>query len=189
MIEGDIGGDRAETTELEQRGSRLGQAQAAHRAGGKFDGFQFGDGDVSVDDTLLLLEPEAAKQYAVARKKFIVADPPEGGSLGNAGAGGGSVTVVQETDKPGPPGPPMAKAKSFLGFVDRPAATAKMRLVQFVEEIVNLLATDPNAIVRVTLEISADFPNGVPDNVRRAVGESANSLGLKVKTWEQAAHP
>ena len=28
---------------------------------GKYDGFQFGDGGVSFDDTLLLIEPEAAK--------------------------------------------------------------------------------------------------------------------------------
>jgi hypothetical protein len=38
---------------------------------------------VSVNDTLLLIEPEAARQYAVAQKKLIVVDPPEGGKAGS----------------------------------------------------------------------------------------------------------
>ncbi len=37
--------------------------------GGKFEGFQFGDGDISFNDTLLLIEPEAATQYAIEQKK------------------------------------------------------------------------------------------------------------------------
>jgi hypothetical protein len=76
------------------------------------------------------------------------------------------------------------KAKSFLGSVDVPAATAKMRLVQIAEEIVNLLTSDPNAAVRVTVEIAADFPAGVSDTVKRAVSENATSLGFKTKDWE-----
>lgn len=46
------------------------------------------------------------------------------------------------------------------------------------------LCSDPNASVRVVLEISAAFPEGVSDSVKRAVSENANSLGLKSADWE-----
>jgi hypothetical protein len=68
--------------------------------------------------------------------------------------------------------------------VDVPPATAKMRLVQIADEIVSLLASDPNASVKVVLEISAEFPNGAKDTMKRAVSENANSLGLKSADWE-----
>ncbi len=65
-----------------------------------------------------------------------------------------------------------------------PVATAKVRLVQIAEEIIAVLTFDPNASVKVTLEISADFPAGVPDHVKRAVSENATTLGFKTKHWE-----
>ncbi|MBP6807256.1 MAG: hypothetical protein KA125_03075, partial [Chromatiaceae bacterium] len=38
------------------------------QSGGKFEGFQLGGGDVVFDDTLLLIEPEAAKAYEEANR-------------------------------------------------------------------------------------------------------------------------
>jgi hypothetical protein len=77
-----------------------------------------------------------------------------------------------------------ARAKAFFGAADIPTATAKMRLVQLADEIVSVLASDPNATVRLTVEISADFPGGASDTVKRAVSENARSLGLKTADWE-----
>jgi hypothetical protein len=39
-------------------------------------------------------------------------------------------------------------------------ATAKMRLVQLEEEIISNLAADPQAELKITVEINANFPNG-----------------------------
>lgn len=64
------------------------------------------------------------------------------------------------------------------------SATAKMRLVQLADEIISVLASDPNAAVKVTLNISAEFPDGATEQVRRAVSENARSLGLKTSEWE-----
>jgi uncharacterized protein len=64
------------------------------------------------------------------------------------------------------------------------AATAKMRLVQIAEEIVSVLVSDPQATVKVSVEITASFPEGVSDQVKRSVSENATSLGFKNKTWE-----
>ena len=45
-------------------------------------------------------------------------------------------------------------------------------------------SSDPNAVVKVTVEITADFPDGATDQVKRAVSENARSLGLKTSDWE-----
>jgi hypothetical protein len=44
----------------------------------KFDGFQLGSGNVQVDDTLLLIEPEAARQYEASQSKEVSAAGAEG---------------------------------------------------------------------------------------------------------------
>jgi uncharacterized protein len=62
------------------------------------------------------------------------------------------------------------------------AATAKMRRVQIAEELISVLCSDPDASVSVTLEVSAEFPKGASDQIKRAVSENANSLGLKTKS-------
>ena len=74
--------------------------------------------------------------------------------------------------------------RSFHGTADIPAATAKMRLVQLADEIVSVLNSDPNAAVKLVVEISAEFPEGATKTVKRAVSENARSLGLKTSDWE-----
>ena len=77
-----------------------------------------------------------------------------------------------------------AKPTSFYGSAEVPTATAKMRLVQIADEIVSVLCSDPNASVRLVVEISAEFPEGASDTVKRAVSENARSLELKSADWE-----
>ena len=50
--------------------------------------------------------------------------------------------------------------------------------------MIKLLANDPNASIRITLEIAADFPHGASDMIKRGVSENATSLGFKIKDWE-----
>jgi len=59
-----------------------------------------------------------------------------------------------------------------------------MRFVQIADEIVSVLTSDPNALVRLVVEISAEFPEGASDTVKRAVSENARSLELKNAAWE-----
>ena len=72
----------------------------------------------------------------------------------------------------------------FIGTAEVNASTAKMRLVQITEEIISILAGDSHATVKVSVEITADFPEGVSDHIKRAISENASSLGFKNKTWE-----
>ena len=165
-------------------GSRdfFGTAYGQHE--GKFDGFKFGDANVQLDDTLLLIEPDAAKAYEAAIPPAI---PP-----GPIPPGPGPLPPEPGPTLPGPvppgPTPPGSvstpKPRAFHGNVAINAATAKMRLVQVADEIIAVLAADPNADVKVTLEIQVGFPSGASDQTKRAVTENAKTLGFKNADWE-----
>lgn len=90
-------------------------------------------------------------------------------------------TILEATSSGSPSTP---KPKTFYGSAEVTPATAKVRLVQIAEEIIAVLSSDPNANIKVTVEISAEFPDGASDQVKRAVSENASSLGFKSKTWE-----
>lgn len=66
--------------------------------------------------------------------------------------------------------------------VDAPLAKSKLNTI--AEEVIKLLATDPYATVRITLEIDAEFPHGASDTIKRGVSENANNLGFRTKDWE-----
>ncbi len=162
-------------TSLDFFGTAYGQTD------GKYDGFQFGTGSVSFDDTLLLIEPETAKQYAIEQKKLKIVLPPEGGKVGTTDDG---TMVVDRGKKPGGGPSPAPRATSFRGSVEVNATLAKSRLNTIADEVIALLASDPNATIRITLEIEAEFPNGASDTIKRGVTENAISLGFKTRDWE-----
>ena len=47
-----------------------------------------------------------------------------------------------------------------------------------------VLTSDPNSSVRITVEFTGEFPQGVSDQIRRAVSENAEQLGYKSNVWE-----
>ena len=142
-----------------------------------YEGFKFGDSNVQFDDTLLLIDPEAANAYEAAHPATspvpVPPEPTPPGSTppGRAPSGSGVSPSTQ-------------KNKAFYGSVDVPPATAKIRLVQIAEEVIEVLSKDPNATVKVTVEISSDFPEGASDHIKRAASENASSLGFKTNSWE-----
>ncbi|WP_404292146.1 ATP-binding protein [Microvirga sp. RSM25] len=153
------------------------------KTGDVFEGFHLGMGDVQFDDTLLLIELDAAKAFEEASRPKLKPEPePEKPNeelvFDKDPLANDDVRGRQE------PSGGQSKLRSFHGAADILPATAKMRMIQLAEEIVSLLMTDPNAQVKVTVEIAAEFPNGVSDQVKRAVSENARSLGLKVADWE-----
>lgn len=152
---------------------------------GRYDGFKFGDAAAQLDDTLLLIEPTVAADYEAQEAAKVIAPPPPGPGPGPKPGpvppGGDPPTPPVG---PGTPPPGQASVHTFIGTVNINAATAKLRLVEITDEIINQLISDPQATVRITLEINAHFPDGVTDTVKRAVSENANHLGFKNKTWE-----
>lgn len=169
--------------------------------GDKYTGFHVGEGNVQFDDTLLLIEPNAAIEYQTNLKKAEEAEKAGsteatgGTSTGGATTGGTTGTATTTGGEPGTGtsggtgatggGTTAAtKPKTFHGSIQIKPSAAKMHLVQVAEEIISLLASDPNASLNITLEINADFPSGASDQIKRAVTENATSLGFKTKTWE-----
>jgi hypothetical protein len=51
-------------------------------------------------------------------------------------------------------------------------------------DLLELLASDPNATVGITLEIDAEFPQGASDTIKRGVSENAGSPGFRIRDWE-----
>ena len=49
---------------------------------------------------------------------------------------------------------------------------------QVTEEVLQHLLDQPGAKVRISLEISADCPQGLDDNIRRTLRENCNTLGI-----------
>lgn len=162
----------------------FGTAYGEHE--GKFDGFKFGDANVQFDDTLMLIEPEAAKAYEAANQPGPSPDPTPPGPVPPGPTPPGPVPPGPSDPTPPDPMPPVppSKAKSFHGSADIAPATAKMRFVQIAEEIIALLSADPNAEVKVRIEIDADFANGAQDQTKRAVSENAKVLGFNTAEWE-----
>jgi predicted AAA+ superfamily ATPase len=169
---------------------------------GTFDGFKLDDSNVQLDDTLLLIEPHTAQQYQAAQlaaqqaAQAAQAAATQAAAADVGSADGAGITYPlpssqrlpsletrgSATTTPAPAG--ASKAHVFIGTAEINATAAKMRLVQIADEIINLLASDPQASVHISLEINADFPSGVSDHIKRAVSENAASLGFKNKTWE-----
>ena len=181
--------------------------------GDRYLGFKLGSSSVQLDDTLLLIEPTAAEAYAEKLRQEEEAKKKEqegktetegtgtdtGTDTGNGGSGsdtgngsgtgsgddgdGSGGTGAGGTDTGGVVTPPKLKTR-FFGAVEVNASTAKMKLVTVADEIITLLASHPSGSVRVTLEITADFPGGAPAHIERGVSENANVLGFKSKDWE-----
>jgi len=154
-------------------------------ADGKYEGFHFGKGGATFGDSVLLIAPEAAAQYessipAPATAAGLAPAHGTPSSSGGSAKGGGGTDLFSTSSG----GTPPARAKNFRGSVEVPATLAKSRLNTIAEEVIALLASDPNATVRVTLEVDAGFPDGASDAIRRGVSENATNLGFKAKDWE-----
>ena len=152
---------------------------ASAQTGDTFEGFKFGDANVQLDGTLLLIEPEAAKKYAATMAAQFALKSPDAPAAVYP-----QPTAPLGKELGAEPRPAAPKARAFHGSVEVNATTAKMRLVQIAEEIVSLLASDPNAQLKITVEINAEYPGGASDQIKRAVSENATNLNFKSKAWE-----
>jgi hypothetical protein len=59
-----------------------------------------------------------------------------------------------------------------------------MQLLLMDEELFSQPRKDPQARVTITLEIAAEFPEGVSDDIKRAVSENGSTLKFKINAWE-----
>nr|MCU0649032.1 hypothetical protein [Gemmatimonadaceae bacterium] len=154
---------------------------------GKFEGFELGATNVSVDDTLLLIEPAAAAAYAQRQAELAAAAAAANSSTapGLTATVSGTATATADLTSSGAPVAPAARVyREYLGTAKIAPASAKMQLVQLADELIALLASDPTAQVSVALEIRAEFPNGASEKMVRDVRENASHLKVGGAGWE-----
>ncbi len=151
------------------------------RSGDRYEGFQLGRGGVQIDDTLLLIEPEAAQAY---RKAIATPKPPPVEHAAPVNPQEPARLPVEEREPAPAATPAERKVRSFFGSVEVKASAARMNLMTIAEEVIQLLASDPKAKVQITLEIRAEFPAGPPEHVRLGVSENTVQLGFKNREWE-----
>ena len=141
---------------------------------------------VTLTDTStgLLVKAEAASRQiaaeAVARgaaTSSAVAPPQTVSGDGNA-AGNTSVG--------GLPFPQTAQPRRFHGSVALEATRVGRDAGRIADEVISHLAGLVGADVNVTLEISADVQNGVPDKVVRTVTENCRTLKFKDHGFEES---
>jgi hypothetical protein len=153
---------------------------------GKYDGFVFGGGVVDYNDTLLLISPEESARYDTALNAAASVPAPTASTEVQSAArpATGSHGPVA-TPYPQSAVPVATRPRSFRGSVEVSPALAKSRLNTISEEIISLLASDPNARLRITLEIDAEYPNGASDVIKRSVSENSKTLGFTTRDWEE----
>ena len=157
------------------------------QTGQVFEGFRLGDANVQLDDTLLLIEPEAAKRYEaslVATSTVVSGSAKATNPPSKVTAGGNTLFDPPAAGVGALPTIGLGTPGSYYGSVEVNPATAKIRMVHLIEEIINHLVADSQAEIKITVEISASFPNGPSDQAKRTVSENAKSLGFKISTWE-----
>lgn len=151
---------------------------------GRYEGFALGSSTVTVDDTLLLIDPDAARAYELAEAERATINKPPAPEPGGEDKGYPEVPKGGKGVGEGPRATPKPGPKAYKASADIKAASAKFQMVQIADEIIQFLASDPNATVKVTVEIDAEFLRGAPEHIRRAITENSKALGLRVHEWE-----
>ena len=90
-----------------------------------------------------------------------------------------------EPDGPGPGGPPPIRPKRFHGTVTLDPTRVGRDAGQIAEEVIAHLAGLSGGRVKVTLEIEADMPDGVPEQVVRIVTENSRTLKFDTQGFEE----
>jgi len=155
---------------------------------GRYRGLRCGETlSVSENDPGLLVRPEAALRQREAEVPVpVVPVPvsvPGGGSVqpvvgpgGNGGGGGVLPPVV--------PPPPTRRTRRYHGTVTLDSSRAGRDASKVADEVIAHLQGLVGSSVRVTLEIEAEFADGVPDHVIRTVTENGRTLKFTSQGFE-----
>jgi predicted AAA+ superfamily ATPase len=136
-------------------------------------------GSVIMDARSVVVKPEAALRQ-LKREAQETSVLTTGTEVGGEGAGpttGGNTGVIV---------PPVErKPRRFYGTVELDATRVGRDAGQVGEAVIQHLAGQMGARVKVTLEIDAELPEGAPDNVVRTVSENARTLKFKSAGFEE----
>jgi predicted AAA+ superfamily ATPase len=130
---------------------------------------------ISESDPGVLVKATVARaQLDAEEKKPASGEIPQPGDGPRPGKGPGGDT---------PPPPP--QPKRFHGSVRLDALRLGRDAGRIAEEVLQHLATLPDAEVEVTLEIQATMPGGAPEKIVRTVSENARTLKFESQGFEE----
>ena len=143
---------------------------------------------------LLVKSDVASRQLAADRKRLDPVPnpddpikPPGGGSGGGGGTiGGGNGGIDGGTDGGGGPVVTVAQPVRFHGSIDLDVLRLGRDAGQVAQEIVQHLSSLVGSRVKVTLEIEAEVPDGVPAPVVRTVSENCQTLRFQSHGFEDS---
>jgi len=142
---------------------------ATDRQGDQYRGFSFGSHVAVYMDALLLIEPNHAAIYE-ERNRPAPAPSPDAPNMP------GEKPVVPGPLPPAPPG--NKRLTRYYGTKELDPVKASLEFAKLVSELVGLFSSDPNAKVRVRVDIEAEDSRGFQENTVRAVKENAKALGV-----------
>lgn len=157
-------------------------AEGYDEATGSYRGLKMGGGgSVSIDSNSFLVKPEVAQRQLDEQERKSKEEEGNGGGKGTGGGGraigprpapGGEDEGEDPPDeKPQLPNRVHASASLDPDRVGRDAG-------KIADEILSHLSALPGSRLQVSIEIEAELPEGVSEEVRRTVSENADTLGL-----------
>jgi len=167
---------------LTWRQDSFGYAESFDEGVTRYRGLRGGD-QISVIDahsTGLLVTPEIAFKQLEAERVV----PPIGDPLPPTGGGNEPPASFSGGTQPEPPAAP-TRPKRFHGSVVLDTARVGRDASKIADEVIAHLSSLVGAKVTVTLEISAEVPNGVTDQVVRTVTENSRTLKFSDHGFER----
>ncbi len=163
-------------------------ADSFDEASGRYRGLRGGQHVMIAGDSPagLLVKPEVARKQLEAETAVV---PGAAGEGAGAGAGPERVGTAGGGQVPGavPKGGPerLPAPTRFHGSVELDAARVGRDAGRIADEVISHLQGLVGADVRVTLEIEAHVPGGVPEKIVRIVTENSRTLKFKNHGFEE----
>jgi predicted AAA+ superfamily ATPase len=141
--------------------------------------------NVAIDGQSVLVKPEVAAAQLASERVAVPATAPQASTEISPGAGPAAAATAGATTAGAAPQPAAPLPHRFHGSVSLDPARLGRDTGKIAEEVVQHLSLLPGAKVEVTLEISAEAPDGVPDNVVRTVTENCRTLRFRTHGFEE----
>jgi len=152
-------------------------ADAYDEASGRYRGLRAGQVvNISPESSGLLVRPDVARRQ-------LDAEVPTSTAGAATTSGGGAGATTERPESGAPQAPPLSRR--FHGSVVLDPTRAGRDAARVADEVISHLAGLVGSDVQVTLEISAEVPNGVPENVVRIVTENAKALKFDSHGFER----
>ncbi len=149
-------------------------AEGFDEAKGKYLGLQAGTGiNPSISPQSLLVKPE------VAQEKLDEGRDDKEQATANGEADKQLPTPSSRTPVPSPP-----VLRRFYGTVELDPVRINRDAPAIADEVIRHLTALNGATVKITLEIEAEIPDGVPDDILRTVMENCRTLKFTRQSFE-----